>query len=57
LLQGLLLLQDAIRHEDRPLSWMINPDGSVDKPDMPAQRDVRTPERIKATNLRSPDEV
>ncbi len=57
LLQGLLLLQDAIRHENRPLSWMINPDGTVDKPDMPAQRDLRTPERIKAVNLASPDGV
>jgi hypothetical protein len=52
-----MLLQDAIREEDRPLSWMINPDGTVDKPDMPVQRDVRTPDRIKAVNLASPDEV
>ena len=57
LLQGLMLLQDAIREEDRPLSWMINPDGTVDKPDMPIQRDVRTPDRIQAVNLASPDEV
>jgi len=57
LLQGLLLLQDAIRHEDRPLSWVMNPDGTVEKPDMPAQRDLRTPDRIQAVNLASPDEV
>ncbi len=57
LLQGLMLLQDAIRQEDRPLSWMINPDGTVEKPDMPIQRDIRTPDRIQAVNLASPDEV
>jgi len=57
LLQGLLLLQDAIRHENRPLSWVMNPDGTVVKPEMPAQRDLRTPDRIQAVNLASPDEV
>ena len=57
LLQGLLLLQKAIREENRPLSWMLDPDGTVAKPDMPVQRDVRTPERIQAVNLASPDEI
>ena len=56
LLQGLMLLQDAIRHENRPLSWVLGPDG-VEKPSMPSQRDLHTPERIRMTNLPNPDRV
>ena len=56
LLQGLMLLQDAIRHENRPLSWVLGPDG-VEKPSMPSQRDLRTPERIRMTHLPNPDRV
>ena len=56
LLQGLMLLQDAIRHENRPLSWVLGPDG-VEKPSMPSQRDLHTPERIRMTHLPNPDRV
>jgi len=56
LLQGLMLLQDAIRHENRPLSWVLGP-GGVEKPSMPSQRDLHTPERIRMTNLPNPDRV
>lgn len=56
LLQGLMLLQDAIRHENRPLSWVLGPDG-VEKPSMPSQRDLRTPERMRMTHLPNPDQV
>lgn len=56
LLQGLLLLQESIKAERRPLSWVVSEQG-VYKKEMPSQRDLRTPERIKATVLRSPEEV
>jgi NADH-quinone oxidoreductase subunit B len=56
LLQGLILLQDAIRHENRPLSWVLGPDG-VEKPSMPSQRDLHTEKRMRMTHLPNPDQV
>ncbi|MDO8330153.1 MAG: NADH-quinone oxidoreductase subunit B family protein [Fluviicoccus sp.] len=55
-LQALMLLQEQIGKERRPLSWVVGDQG-VYKPILPAQRDVRQAERIAVTNLRSPDEV
>jgi NADH-quinone oxidoreductase subunit B len=55
-LQGLMLLQDSIGKERRPLSWVVGDQG-VYRAKMPAQRDVKRDERIIATTLRSPDEV
>jgi NADH-quinone oxidoreductase subunit B len=57
LLQGLMLLQDQIGNERRPLSWMINDQGIIEKKTKPIMRDVRQAERIAATELRSPDEL
>jgi NADH-quinone oxidoreductase subunit B len=56
LMQGLLLLREAVGKEQRPLSWVMGPQG-VSRPPMPSQRDLRREERAKATVLRSPDEV
>ncbi|MFT5082491.1 MAG: NADH-quinone oxidoreductase subunit B [Lentisphaeria bacterium] len=56
LLQGLILLQESIKTEHRPLSWVLGEGGTV-KAQMPSQRDLLTPERMRATVLRSPDEV
>lgn len=56
LLQGLLLLQESIKAERRPLSWVVGDQG-VYKQELPSQRDLRTPERVKATVFRSPEEV
>ena len=56
LLQGLILLQDAIRHENRPLSWVLGPDG-VEKPSMPSQRDLHNEKRMRMTHLPNPDQV
>ncbi len=55
-LQGLNLLQDAIGKEQRPLSWVIGPQGIV-KPGRASQRDLHRATRMRATDLRSPDEV
>jgi NADH-quinone oxidoreductase subunit B len=57
LLQGLILLQEEIGRERRPLSWVINDQGIIQKEATPVQREVRKPERIAATELRSPDDV
>jgi len=55
-LQGLMLLQDVVAKEKRPLSWVVGPQG-ISQPARPSQRDLHRDERRKATNLRSPDEV
>ncbi len=57
LLQGLILLQESIGRERRPLSWVINEQGIIQKEAHPVQREVRGPERIAAKELRSPNEV
>jgi NADH-quinone oxidoreductase subunit B len=56
LMQGLLMLQEKVGQERRPLSWVVGPQGIV-KPEMPSMRDKHKEERAKATFLRSPDEV
>ena len=55
-LQGLMMLQDAVGKERRPLSWIIE-DQRVIKPPKISQRDLRNDERMKATDLRPPDHV
>jgi NADH-quinone oxidoreductase subunit B len=55
-LQGLMLLQDAIGKERRPLSWVVGDQG-VYKANMPAQRVMHRDERMAATKLRTPDQV
>ena len=64
LLEGFLLLQQAIGAERRPLSWVIGDQGVV-RPQlardpaaqMPSQRDLRRDQRSQATELPSPDHV
>jgi len=56
LMEGLLLLSKAMGQEKRPLSWVAGPQG-VYRPPPASQRDLRRPERQRATELRSPDEV
>jgi NADH-quinone oxidoreductase subunit B len=55
-LEGLLLLQDAIGKEQRPLSWMVGPQG-VKRLPKPSLRDQKRAERQTATVLRSPDKI
>ncbi len=55
-MEGLVLLQNAVGKEKRPLSWMIGPQG-VMKPLEPSMRDLKRPERKKVTYLRTPDHV
>ncbi|MCL4369856.1 MAG: NADH-quinone oxidoreductase subunit B [Chloroflexi bacterium] len=55
-LEGVLLLRDLVGKEKRPLSWVIGPQGVV-RPEMPAMRDLRRPQRQQVTNLRPTNEV
>lgn len=57
LLQGLILLQESITRERRPLSWLINDKGIIEREAKPVQRELRQAERIAATELRSSEEV
>lgn len=57
LLQGLILLQESIAKQRRPLSWVINDQGIYQKEANPVQREVKHDERIAATELRSPNDV
>lgn len=55
-LQGLLLLQESIGQERRPLSWVVGDQG-VYRAEMPSQREKHRDRRIQATELRSPDSL
>ncbi len=55
-LQGLMMLQDSVGKERRPLSWAIGDQGVV-KPEKTSQRDLRNEERMRTTDLREPDSV
>ena len=55
-MHGLQLLQKGIQSERRPLSWVVG-DHGVEKLKRPSMRDLKTPERMTQTHLRSPDEV
>ncbi len=53
LLEGLVLLQKAVGQEKRPLSWVIGPQG-VEKAPAVSQRDRKSAERMRASDLRDP---
>lgn len=55
-LEGLLLLQKAVEVQQRPLSWVVGPQGTT-RPPLPSMRDLMRPFRQEATVLREPDEV
>jgi len=57
LLQGLILLQESIGREQRPLSWVIDDQRVYRRESDPVQREKRHDERIAARQLRSPDET
>ena len=56
LLEGLLLLQQSIGSERRPLSWVIGPQG-VERAPKPSFRDLKRAARQSETELRSPNAV
>jgi len=54
--EGLLLLQQKVGRERRPLTWAAGPQ-TVEQPPMQAMRDLKRPERQQVTALRTPDHV
>ena len=55
-MEGLLLLQNAIGSERRPLSWVVG-DGEIVRAELPVFRDLKREERQAMTEIRPPDEV
>src|SRR5919106_1372433 len=55
-MEGLLLLQEAVGKERRPVSRIVGPQ-QVQKPIMPSLKDKKRMERMRTTDLRSPDIV
>jgi NADH-quinone oxidoreductase subunit B len=55
-MEGLMLLQQAVGRERRPLSWLVGPQG-VERARMPSQRDLKRHERQLITDLRPPNKV
>ena len=55
-LQALMLLQDSIGKERRPLSWVVGDQG-IYRPQMQAEKERKRGGRINVTNLRTPDEI
>jgi len=56
LMQGLIMLQESIKQERRPLSWCVG-DQTVVKPQPLSQRDQLSAERSLATELRPPTKI
>jgi len=56
LLEGLVLLQQAVGSERRPLSWVVGPQG-VQRAPKPSLRDLKHAQRVQQTQLPSPDSV
>jgi NADH-quinone oxidoreductase subunit B len=55
-MEGLLLLQQAVGAERRPLSWWLGPQESM-RPSRSSLRDSKRAERQHVSVLRTPDEV
>jgi NADH-quinone oxidoreductase subunit B len=56
LMQGLMLLQESIGREQRPLSWIVGEE-NVTQVEKPSQRDIHNAERMRARDLTPPDRV
>lgn len=56
LLEGILLLREAVGSERRPLSWVVGQQ-QVTRPALPAQREMKRVARMAATSLKTPDEI
>ncbi|MFB3925425.1 MAG: NADH-quinone oxidoreductase subunit B [Syntrophales bacterium] len=56
LLEGLLLLQNRVGNERRPLSWIAGSQ-KIGIPEMPSMRDLKAAGRREIMEMRAPDEV
>jgi NADH-quinone oxidoreductase subunit B len=55
-MQGLMLLGEAVRQENRPLSWVIGEQGVI-KPDIKPMKEQKREERMGMVDFRHVDEV
>ena len=55
-IEGLMLLQQAVGQERRPLSWKLGPQ-ETERPAMPSMRDRKRTERQQLIQLPSPDDA
>lgn len=55
LIEGVMLLSQAVGHERRPLAWWL--DQPVRRAPLPSQRDRKRAERMRARRLRAQDQV
>ena len=55
-MEGLMLLQNAVGSEKRPLSWAAGPQDTV-KSDKPSRRNMNRSERRAVSGLRPPDTI
>src|SRR5690348_616352 len=56
LLEGLVLLQQSVGTERRPLSWVVGPQG-IERTPRPSLRDAKREARQRQTELRPPNTV
>jgi NADH-quinone oxidoreductase subunit B len=56
LMEGIMLLQNSIAEEKRPLSWVVGDQGIV-KPAKPSMRDIKRAQRRLAAHYRPPEEI
>lgn len=56
LMEGLLLLQQVVGSERRPLSWVVGPD-HIERPTLPARRDLARTDRQSDRTFPSMDSV
>ena len=55
-MQGLIMLQESIGKERRPITWAAG-DQTIVKPTKISKRDELTAQRIQATELREPKQT
>ena len=55
-MQGLIMLQESIGKERRPITWAAG-DQTIVKPKKISKRDELTAQRIQATELREPKDM
>ncbi len=55
-MEGLVLLRDAVGKEKRPLSWIVGPQG-VTKAENISMKELKRNDRMKMTEIKSPDEI
>lgn len=56
-MEGLLLLRDAVGKEKRPLSWVVGPQGVSKSAQEKSMKEIKRDQRMKMTNIKSPDEI